>query len=279
MATPNGTWLLLDIGNTHTVAGLALASQTSVQLIPSLEIRYRTDPAITADEYRASLSQLFAFKPDAPSFESITHVLISTVVPALETTLRDCFKNIPTVLIQADCKRDFQLALPEPNTLGADRLANVAGALSRYQPPLLIIDAGTATTFCLVDKNRTYRGGAIVPGFETSFRALTSKAARLFSVELKRPISAVGNTTETQLASGMIHGYEALIEGLADRLIADLQASAPDSFQSPTLIATGGCIRALQLSPRFTIDPDLTLQGLLRYGELNFLQNPLGDSS
>jgi type III pantothenate kinase len=174
-------------------------------------------------------------------------------------------------LIHAGSKRDFDLALPEPQTLGVDRLANVAGALSRYQPPFVIIDAGTATTFCLVDRNRTYRGGAIVPGFETSFRALTSKAARLFSVELKRPKNAVGNTTETQLASGMIHGYEALIEGLTDRLVTDLQKQEPEGFQNPTFIATGGCLRALTLSPRFKIEPDLTLQGLLRFGELHFL--------
>jgi type III pantothenate kinase len=176
------------------------------------------------------------------------------------------------LMLHADARREFSLELPEPHTLGADRLANVAGALRAFAPPFLILDAGTATTFCLVDRDRRYIGGAIVPGFETSFRALTSKAARLFSVELKRPKSVVGTTTETQLTSGMIHGYEALIEGLTDRLVRDAQSASSGHFENPTLIATGGCLRSLNLSSRFRLEKDLTLRGLLRYGELHFLE-------
>ncbi|MDB5612482.1 MAG: pantothenate kinase [Devosia sp.] len=172
-------------------------------------------------------------------------------------------RDLPCLSVSAALTRDFELDLPHPEQLGADRLCNVAGALQLAPAPLLLVDAGTATTFCLIDPVRGYIGGAIVPGLETSWRALQGRAAKLFSVQLVRPDMAVGNTTETQLQSGVLQGYEALIEGLSDRLIRDA------GFTEATLIATGGCSRLIRLSERFRLEPDLTLLGLFRYGQLN----------
>ena len=241
-----------------------------MKLDPEQEVRFRTDGAATTDEYRASLAQLFAHRGVSDLWNQVTHGVLSTVVPALERVVRDCFRGLEFLNVNSQAPREFELKLPQPSTLGADRLANVAGALTRFKPPFLIIDAGTATTFCLVDSDRNYIGGAIVPGFETSFKALTAKAARLFSIELVRPETAVGNTTETQLTSGMILGYEALLEGLSDRILADASREHPGRFQNPTLIATGGCMRGLKLSSRFVMEEDLTLAGLLKYGDLTF---------
>ena len=264
-------WLLLDIGNTHTVAGLARRDPSGqMRLDPRHEVRFRTDGAATSDEYRAALAQLFAHRGVSDLWNQVSHGVLSTVVPALERVVRDCFRSLQFLNVNHLAPREFELKLPQPSTLGADRLANVAGALTRFNPPFLIIDAGTATTFCLLDSKKNYIGGAIVPGFETSFKALTSKAARLFSIELTRPDSAVGNTTETQLTSGMILGYEALLEGLTDRILKDAHRDHPGLFVNPTLIATGGCMRGLKLSERFVMDDDLTLAGLLKYGELGF---------
>ena len=139
----------------------------------------------------------------------------------------------------------------------------MAVALGLARGPLLIVDAGTATTFCLIDNRPAYIGGAIVPGLDTSWRALQARAAKLFSVELTRPENAVGNTTELQIQSGVLQGYEALIEGMTDRLLRDA------GFAEATLIATGGCTRLIRLSERFRIEPDLTLLGLFRYGQTN----------
>jgi len=255
-------WLLLDIGNTHTVAGLFSSDGTR-----RAEVRFRTDPQCTADEYRNVLRQLFAEPLQQSIWDMADRVILSTVVPALETVLVNACKNahraIPLTSINATSRREFDLDLPFPDQLGADRLANVAGAMTLVKPAFLLVDAGTATTFCLVDKRGAYIGGAIVPGLETSWRALQSRAAKLFSVELKRPVSAVGNTTELQLQSGVLQGYEALIEGMADRLLKDA------GFEDATLIATGGCINLIKLSERFRIEADLTILGLFRYGQLN----------
>lgn len=251
-------WLLLDIGNTHTVAGIFKDDGTRIA-----EMRFRTDPHCTADEYRVLLRQLFFDDLGQSIWDVADRVVLSTVVPALERIVAQASGSLPWLSVNFRLKRDFELALPHPEQLGADRLCNVAGAVQLAEAPLLIVDAGTATTFCLVDKDRGYIGGAIVPGLETSWRALQGRAAKLFAVELIRPDNAVGNTTETQIQSGVLQGYEALIEGMADRLLADA------GLENATLIATGGCVRLIRLSERFRQEPDLTLLGLFRYGQLN----------
>lgn len=263
------SWLTLDIGNTHTVAGLAVPPTDSASLPGSFvaSLRFRTDAQVTSDEYRLLLGQLLTQKLPGFQWEQLERAVVSTVVPALETSVREALAGIPCLFVNHQSRRDFELALPSPASLGADRLANVAGALVRFAPPLLIVDAGTATTFCLVDARRRYIGGAIVPGLDVSWKALQARASKLFSVELKRPGTSVGNTTETQLQSGVLLGYESLIEGLADRLIRD--ASGLGDFEKPTLIATGGIIHRLELSARFHLEPELTLEGLLRYGLLS----------
>lgn len=251
-------WLLLDIGNTHTVAGIFGADGG-----PVAEMRFRTDPHCTADEYRMLLRQLFQDPLGRSVWDVVDRVILSTVVPALERVVAQACGDLSCLSVNAGLARDFELDLPHPEQLGADRLCNVAGALQRAAAPLLIVDAGTATTFCLVDPVRGYIGGAIVPGLETSWRALQGRAAKLFAVELIRPDNAVGNTTETQIQSGVLQGYEALIEGMADRLLRDA------GFAQATLVATGGCSRLIRLSERFRLEPDLTLLGLFRYGQLN----------
>jgi len=254
-------WLLLDIGNTHTVAGISDGDQILGQ------IRFRTDPAATADEYALWVESLFARQYPEFRIASLNRVIVSSVVPALEFSLSRAFDGVPMLWISSEARRQFSLELPVPSSLGADRLANVAGALREFSPPFLIIDAGTATTFCLVDASRRYIGGAIVPGVQTAWKALQAKAAKISSVELKRPASSLGRTTETQLQSGVILGGEVLMEGLAARLIADAQREwGSDSFLNPRMIATGGCMNELQLDARFEIRPNLTLHGLIQYG-------------
>lgn len=262
-------WLVLDIGNTHTIAGLYPSPGSrdlrGFDLSQGTTVRFRTDANATSDEYRTTLTQLFAHGREV-NWKRVERVIVSTVVPALEEVVKRACSPHPCLMIHSQVKREFDLDLPFPNQLGADRLANVAGALILAKGPFLIVDAGTATTFCLVDHRPAYIGGAITPGLEVSWKALQMRAAKLFSVELKRTESSVGTTTETQLQSGVLQGYEALIEGMADRLLRD---AGPGFAERATLIATGGVMNWLQLSPRFRMEPDLTLLGLLRYGQLN----------
>ena len=265
-------WLLLDIGNTHTVAGLVDPKRglRSTDLSSDLiQVRFRTDSGATADEYRSHLTQLFSTGPSRLPMDfmgRVERVILSTVVPALESVVIQACGKASVLSIHHDTRREFELALPYPHQMGADRLANVAGALTIAQAPFLIVDAGTATTFCLVDSQRRYIGGAISPGMEISWKALQSKAAKLFSVELTHPASALGNTTETQIQSGLLYGYSGMIEAMTDRLL--VEARKLGNFENPTFLATGGITQLVKLSSRFRHEPDLTLIGLHRYGEL-----------
>ncbi|MDB5623318.1 MAG: type pantothenate kinase, partial [Devosia sp.] len=150
------TWLLFDIGNTHTVAGLVQSDGRQLA-----EVRFRTDAQCTADEYRILVRQLFQDPLGHNVWETADRAIISTVVPALEATVTKACDAIPVLFINAQLRREFELDLPHPEQLGADRLCNVAGALGLVKGPLLIVDAGTATTFCLVDHRQAYIGGAI----------------------------------------------------------------------------------------------------------------------
>jgi type III pantothenate kinase len=247
-------WLAIDIGNTQTVTGLFDVQMDAREFSFSAlkKSRFRTSATATADEWKAAVG----------SVAEADRVLIASVVPQLHRSIQEALDGKNWLSIDSRTPRDFELELPHPEQLGADRLANVMGALARCEPPFLIVDSGTATTFCLVDRARRYIGGAIVPGLETSFSALQSRAAKLFSVELIRPESSVGNTTELQLQSGLIQGTEALIEGLSDRLVRDAGAG----FQNARRLVTGGCGHFLKLVPSYEFIPDLTLEGLLHYG-------------
>ncbi len=256
-------WLLLDVGNTQTVAGIYAAPISNSEPPEAYcRVRFRTDARATADEYRAKIRSLISLET---SDYRVSRVIVSSVVPALDSTLEEALSPLPCLFVSAEKKRDFELKLPSPHQLGADRLANIAGAMTLAQPPFLIVDAGTATTFCLVNKDAHYIGGSITPGLEIGWNALQAQAAKLFAVELDHPESAIGNTTETQLRSGVLLGYESLIEGLTDRLIAE----AGSEFRNARFFATGGCVNHLKLSQRFEIETDLTLKGLLSYGEKN----------
>lgn len=261
-------WLLADVGNTHTVVALAKADAKDGEFVRT--IRFRTDTSATADEYRQLVLQLLLTPRDAitrgqGALPPISRFIVSSVVPLLEPVIREAAAGASTLFVHKDLQSGFALDLPYPEQLGADRLANVSGALALAKPPFLIVDAGTATTFCAVDPDGKYFGGAITPGLEISWRALASRAAKLFSVPLDHPASVLGNTTETQIQSGVLHGYEALVEGMCERLAREAGTRLKDA----TWFATGGCIHYLKLSPKFRHEPNLTLIGLQRLGRLN----------
>ena len=265
MRIQSSYWLVLDIGNTHTVAALYSGDTKILKTTePAARVRFRTASQATADEYRMQLEQLFG---GDGFWKSVERVIVSTVVPSLETAVIAACHPRPCLSINHSAIRDFDLAIPVPESLGADRLANLAAAMALFKPPFMIVDAGTATKFCLVDSQARYIGGAISPGFEISWKALQAHAAKLFWVKLQHPSSSVGNTTDSQLCSGVLLGYESMIEGMTNRLLADAQWSS--TFASPTLISTGGCMHSLKLSERYSLIPDLTLLGLMRYGQLN----------
>src|SRR3990170_6471670 len=151
------------------------------------------------------------------------------------------------------------LAVDEPQNVGADRALNVIAAHSKYPGDLVIIDFGTATTFDVVDFSGAYKGGIIAPGINLSIDALVNAAAMLPRIAIDAPddTKVVGRTTEKQMLIGIYWGYVAMIEGLLQRLKAEIGRPV-------TVVATGGLATLFDRhSDAFdVIEPDLTIQGL-----------------
>jgi len=156
-----------------------------------------------------------------------------------------------------------------PSELGADRLVNAIAAFERYGGPCVVVDFGTATTFDVISAKGEYLGGAISPGLGISADALFARAARLGRVDIKRPAKVIGTNTVTHIQSGLYYGYIGLVDGILERIIAELGAQ-------PRVIATGGLARQISEDSRFIseIDDMLTLDGLLILFERNRTVRP-----
>ena len=252
--------LAIDAGNTNLVFAL----------VEGREIRARwriaTDPRRTADQYAVWLHQLLELEGYQRS--DVTSVIIGTVVPRalhnLEVLSQKYFGVTPLIAGQGSAAWPIALDVPEPSTVGADRALNAIAAHAKHKGDLIVIDFGTATTFDVVDYSGAYKGGIIAPGINLSLDALVSAAAKLPRIAIAAPAddSVVGTTTETQMLIGVYWGYVAMIEGLVERLKAEIGRPV-------TVIATGGlAILFDKHTDAFdAIEPDLTIQGLALLAE------------
>ena len=252
--------LVLDIGNTNTVLGVFNGGELGY------EWRIQTDRHKTEDEFGILIKSLFEHK--GLTFEHIKGIIISSVVPpimkALEKMCEIYFHITPLVVGKAEVDTYLTINYPQPKEIGADRIVNAVGAITLYDTPLIIIDFGTATTFCYVDEHQAYRGGVIAPGINVSMEALYSKASKLPKIEIERPEQIVGTTTVEAMQAGVYYGYVGQVDGIVNRMKKDM------AFE-PTVIATGG-LAPLIAKGAETIDyveTHLTLKGLYRIYEKN----------
>ena len=251
--------LTVDVGNTNTVLGIFEGEE----LIKSW--RVKTDPRTTADELWLQFSALVAGY-------TLTGLSICSTVPAtlreLRTMISTYFSEIPTTIVEPGTKTGVQLLVDNPKEIGADRIVNTLAAHTLYGGPAIVVDFGTSTNLDVVSPKGEFLGGALAPGIEISVDALASRAAQLRKVELIRPKSVIGKNTVEALQSGTIFGFAGQVDGLVDRITAEL---AGDYDEAPTVIATGG-LAPLIIGVAETIDeyePDLTLIGLRLIHEKN----------
>jgi type III pantothenate kinase len=255
--------LAIDVGNTNTVLGLYKLEGAKPEL--AAHWRVTTHRSQTADEYGVFFVNLFEMNDLSPS--QVSHIIISSVVPPVESTLRQVCKayfHTQPLFVEPGIKTGMPVLVDNPAELGADRLVNAIAAFERYGGPCVIVDFGTATTFDVISAKGEYLGGAIAPGLGLSADALFSHAARLSRVDIKRPAKVIGTNTVTHLQSGLYFGYIGLVDGILERIVAELG-------QKPRVIATGGLARQIAEDSRFIteIDDMLTLDGLLILFERN----------
>jgi type III pantothenate kinase len=257
--------LTLDVGNTNTVLGLYRFATD--ELITHW--RVSTLRTQTADEYGVLFLNLFAMRKVEAS--EVSAIIISSVVPPLESTLRQVcerYFNLKPMFVEPGIKTGMPILVDNPTEVGADRLVNSVAAFARYGGPCVVVDFGTATTFDMVSAKGEYLGGAIAPGLAISAEALFARAARLSRVDVKKPAKVVGTNTVAAVQSGLYYGYIGLVDGILERIVNETRV--PDS-PAPKVIATGGLAHLIVDDSRFieTVDDMLTLDGLRLIYERN----------
>jgi len=243
--------LVCDIGNSNIVFGI----YDGEELRASWRLTSRLNA--TVDEYHVMMGGLLArFERPRP----ITAAVISSVVPPLTPKIEQVIHELAGVtalLVGPGLRTGLDIQLDDPREVGADRIVNCIGALSRHTPPLIIADFGTATTLDVVLKPNVYLGGVILPGALISLDALVSRTAKLPKVELRDTERVVGRNTVDAIRSGMYWGTGAMIDGLIDAICEELNIE-------PTVVATGGLAQLIRgASSRIDhVEADLTLWGL-----------------
>jgi type III pantothenate kinase len=244
--------LVMDVGNTNAVLGVF----DGRRLVASWRLTSRREQ--TADEYGVFTQTLLAARGIDPA--AIGDVALASTVPPVQPVLVQMVQRyfgVAPLVVEPGVNVPVPILVDAPREVGPDRLVNVVAGVELYRPPLIIVDMGSATTFDCVSPRGEFIGGAIAPGIASAAEALIAKAARLYRVELTAPKEAIGRNTTTNIQSGVVYGYAGLVDGLVERIRAEMEGT-------PTVVGTGGLISLVQHVARSiqVVNPDLTLEGL-----------------
>ena len=241
--------ITVDIGNSDTVVGLFHGA--------ALQGLWRlTSGRRTADEVRLELEGLTrGARRSGPA-----GAVLCSVVPALTQAWVEALERLSgraPLEVRAETARSLPIRYHDPSAVGADRIANAIAARDLYGTPAIVVDLGTATTFDCVSQSGEYLGGAIAPGVGTSAEELFRRAARLPRVDLRRPLRALGRTTEESLRAGVLWGAAGQVDALVHRLVREMKGK-------PQVIATGGWAKivAPECETVQVVDEALTLKGM-----------------
>ena len=245
--------LVADVGNTNVTMGVYDEKKLLVNW------RIATNKDKSADEIGIMLLNFFKF--DNIDYKKIDNVIISSVVPPIMYSLTHAMKKylgIDPIIVDSNVKTKLKIKYDNKNEVGADRIVNAIGAISIYKPPMIIVDFGTATTFCAINEKFEYLGGAIMPGIKISMEALFEKTAKLPRIEISKPETAIGTNTVNSMRAGVYYGYVGSVDYIVEKMKGEL--NAPNA----AVIATGGLARMISQESKSITDIDsyLTLKGL-----------------
>ena len=244
--------LTIDVGNTNVVLGCV---EDGVVVSRS---RLATNTSDLPNDYAMKMRQSFAF--DSIDYHEFEGAILSSVVPQVNRAIRSAVRKLTgleCIIVGAGIKTGVNVKIDDPGTLAGDLITGTVGALSMYKPPIIIVDMGTATTIVAVDKDGAYIGGAIVPGVNLSFEALSQGTSLLPNISIEAPRKCIATNTVDSMKSGAVFGTAAMVDGMIDRMEEELG-------QSATVVATGGLSGGIipYCKDEIKHEPDLLLKGL-----------------
>jgi type III pantothenate kinase len=239
--------LAVDVGNTQTVFGLFNDADL-------------TEHWRIATERNRSGDELWALYRSFVDLAKVDGICLSSTVPQLVRSYHEFAKrytDAEMLELGPGVKTGIPVRYDDPREVGPDRIANAVAAADRYGAPCIVVDFGTSTNFDVVSADGGYVGGVLAPGIEISMDALFERAARLRKVDFVQPDTVIGKTTVAALQSGVVYGFAGQVDGIVDRIRAELAADAP-------AVATGGLADLIAPHARTIgkVDPFLTLEGL-----------------
>ncbi len=257
--------LALDVGNSQIYGGLIDESGAE----PKITCRFRKDSGSRASSDEQGLFLKQAIRENGFDPSSIRRIAICSVVPNVMHSLRGaCSKyfGMDPFVLQAGVKTGLRIQYRNPLEVGADRIANSIGAVTRYPGKnLIIVDLGTATTFCAITQDRDYLGGTILAGVRISMEALEAKTARLPTVEIIPSSQALGKATAESIQAGLYYGHVGAMKEILARLTREAFGG-----EKPFIIGTGGFAGLFKAAELFDAEvPDLVLLGLREACRLN----------
>lgn len=244
--------LAIDIGNTNLVIG-CIKNDTIL-----FKARIATDRTRTSDQYGVEIKNML--EAYGVQISDIEDCIISSVVPPVFNSVKTGVIKIigkQPMVVGPGLKTGLNIHVDVPSQVGSDRIVIAVAALAEYKAPLILMDLGTATTIEVVEPENKYIGGVIIPGVKVSLDALTSRTAQLPGISLDKPKAVIGKNTVDCMRSGMMYGTAAMIDGLIDRMEAELGHHS-------TLIATGGLAQFIVplCNHNIILEKDLLLKGL-----------------
>ncbi len=247
--------LVIDVGNTNIVFGVYKGDELLY------DWRISTEKNRTSDEYGLLFEQIFRYNKLDP--KEVENVIISSVVPPLMHTLPTMsqrYFDIDPIVVGPGVKTGMNIKYDNPREVGADRIVNAVAAYEKYGGPLIIVDVGTAITFCAVSKEGDYIGGVITPGIKISSEALFLRTAKLPKVEIAKPEKVIGKNTTNSIQSGLVYGYIGMVDYIIKKMIEEMGVSE----DQVNVVGTGGFSVLIASESKYIkkIDRLLTLEGL-----------------
>lgn len=245
--------LAVDIGNSNIVLGCFEGEEIL------FTERLSTNLQATTLEYTIMIKNILELNGfNDCSFQG---GIISSVVPSVTLAVKAAMERLTdhrVMVVGPGIKTGLKILLDNPAQLGSDRVADAVAAVNNYQAPIIIVDMGTATTISVIDHDKNFLGGMILPGLRASLDSLTNRTSQLPNISLVPPKKIIGSNTIDCMKSGIINGTASSIDGIIDRIEDELGEKC-------TVISTGGVSQTIIpfCKKEIILDDQLLLKGLM----------------